>query len=507
MTIALDLPQIDTGFFNFGSKIIEAESIDHLPWDEWLLTLFPHAFEYPFAPHHIDFWHHIDSIRRGVKPSPYLLILARKGGKSSSLEKAAVRLGAKEHRKFGLYIRATQNMANKSVQNIAGLLESATVEKHYPKLATRHMSKYGHSRGWKMDLLRCGNGFNVAALGLDAAVRSLKLDEFRPDFFMIDDIDDPQDSPETIEKKIETLTRDILPAGSDDAAVIGSQNLMHPQSIFKLLVDNKADFLGDRIINGPHPAIIDLAYEAYEDNDRRKYRITNGTPTWGGQSIETSERQMTEWGKTAFLIEAQHEVDLVEGGIYESIDHIHCNFDEVPELIAISTAVDPAVTDNDNSDCQAIQIDGLAVNDKIYRLFSFEGRSSPSEIMVQAIVKTIEYGGDTIIFETDQGGDLWEESYEKTWEDLIEDDDYPAITWETIQPDFIAARAGSIGSKKHRGQLQLREYERGRFVHVRGTSHVLEKALGRFPKRKPFDLHDAGFWSSYYLIEDAPYSA
>lgn len=86
---------------------------------------------------------------------------------------------------------------------------------------------------------------------------------------------------------------------------------------------------------------------------------------------------------------------------------------------------------------------------------------------------------------------------------MIQSDDYPTITTDTVQPGFTQGKAGAIGSKVHRGQMQLQEYEKGRFIHVRGTHTVLEKSLNRFPKAKPFDLHDAAFWSQNELINNA----
>jgi hypothetical protein len=505
MAIAIEYPKIDTGLFLFGKpNVVEVEPVEYLNWDNWLTKYFPFRYSAKFASHHEKFWQHIETIEPNQKPSAYFLILARGGGKDSNMEGAAVRLGTFGKRRFCLYVRATQDLANKTVQSIGAMLESSEFSQDYPQVSERQLTKYGHSRGWKMDLLRCANGFSIMGLGLDVSVRGLRLDELRPDLIVFSDIDDRKDSPDTILKKEDIIKNDILPAGSNDVAIVGIQNLIHKDSIFKKLADGKVDFLHDRIIEGPIPAIDGLAVEQGEDS---KYHITNGTPTWpDGQSLDICEKQINEWGLTTFRIESQHEVHLVEGGMYANIKFQHCSFDEVPELVTIICAVDPAVTDNDNSDSHAIQIDGYDIDDRIYRLYSYEERSSPSEAIRLAIVKAIEYGADTIVFETDQGGDLWEESYERIWEELCEDEDYPQITWDTIQPDFIAARAGSIGSKKHRGQMQLNQYERGKFVHVRGTSHILEKALGRFPKRKPFDLHDAAFWSQYYLIEDAPAS-
>lgn len=391
-------------------------------------------------------------------------------------------------------------------------------------------------------MLRCANGFSVIALGLDASVRGIKIEEFRPDLIILDDIDSDKDSREAIQKKIDTITKAILPAGSDDVAIIGVQNLIHANSIFSTIANNTAEFLYDRIVSGPIPAIIDLEYDRQNDG---KYKITGGTPTWEGQGLEVCQQQMNDWGLTAFLQEAQHEVEEQDGGIYSHLEYRRCNWDEVPDLVRIVVWCDPAVTNTDQSDSQGIQTDGIAADDTIYRLYSWEQRDTPEHTIKRAILKAFELGADTIGFETDQGGDLWKTTYQEILERLIDYSwlkligeslpDLPDLDlriidiiasknplndaiikdemtvenlgaikdkWfiTIIEPAFASEKAGSIGSKIHRANLQLAEYEKGRFVHVRGTHRVLEKALNRFPATKPFDLHDASFWGAWDLL-------
>ncbi len=43
-------------------------------------------------------------------------------------------------------------------------------------------------------------------------------------------------------------------------------------------------------------------------------------------------------------------------------------------------------------------------------------------------------------------------------------------------------------------------YERFTITHVRGTHTTLERALNRFPVRKPFDLADSAYWSWAWLV-------
>jgi hypothetical protein len=206
-----------------------------------------------------------------------------------------------------LYVSATQQQADDHVANIASLLESSGVERHYPALAERSVGKYGSSRGWRRNRLRTAAGFTVDALGLDTAARGVKLDEARPDMIVLDDIDDATDSQETTRKKIISITQKLLPAGSVDAATLAVQNLVHHEGVFARLAgvaSEPADFLADRIVSGPHPALRGFAVEQGAGN---RWLITAGEPTWDGQSRAICQKQVDDWGIRAFRAEAQHE--------------------------------------------------------------------------------------------------------------------------------------------------------------------------------------------------------
>lgn len=493
-------------------------------WREWLTTLFPGTFSAPFAPRHDEFWHHIESIKRGRKSPAFFAVWPRGGGKTTNTEAAAVRLGAKEERKFCLYVRSTQDKANESVQNIAAMLEGRPVAYYYPLLASRKLGKYGNSKGWKIDTLRCGNGFNVIGLGLDAAVRGIKIEEFRPDLIVLDDIDDATDSTETIKKKIDTITKSILPAGSTDVAIIGSQNLIHANSIFAKIVDNSAEFLLDRVVSGPYPAAEGLAYE--QKPDGKGYRITGGVATWAGQPLDVCEVQINEWGLSAFLKESQHQVE-ESGGIWDHIEFRHCTFAELPDLTDGEVWVDPAVTTTDNSDCHAMAAGGIAEDGTIYVLYAWEQVTTPLDSIKRATLKAIEYGFRYVGIETDQGGDTWNSVYQLAWQEIVNGDDVPHIIsresaaalgvpvnltptaeayinrgdeWEPVKrPQLKSAKAGAgHGSKVERNQRMITDYERGQVVHVIGTHTALERALRRFPL-KPLDLADADYWLWYHL--------
>lgn len=469
-----------------------AAAIEDAGWRDWLAALFPSYVAAPFAARHEAFWAWVWSLARGEQSRPFVAIWPRGGAKSTSAELACAALGAREIRRYVLYVSATQEQADDHVGNIAALLEAPRLAAHYPALAERLVGKFGNARGWRRNRVRAATGFTVDAIGLDTAARGVKLDDARPDLIILDDIDGEDDSPHVTARKVAALTRKLLPAGSGDVAVLAVQNLVHPDSIFSQLADGRADFLSERIVSGPFPAVEGLEVEQrQETNGRRRYAIVAGEATWAGQPLDVCEGQIRRWGLAAFLAEAQHAVQDAAGGMFDHIDYRHCDQGDVPDLVRKVVWCDPAVTSHDDSDCSAIQADGLAPDGTIYRLYSWEGKAGPESVIARAILKAVEIGALTVGIETDQGGDTWESVYKRAVQALRDDGRLAGRA-----PRFVSAKAGQgYGSKAHRVSQMVPDYERGEIVHARGTHLVLERGLRRFPKVKPFDIADDAYWS------------
>jgi predicted phage terminase large subunit-like protein len=207
----------------------------------------------------------------------------------------------------------TQEQADDHVANVAALLESSILATYYPALTERAVGKFGNIKGWRRNRLRTASGFTLDALGLDTAARGIKVDDDRPGFIIIDDIDGENDTPLTTEKRIRALTKKVLPAGAQNLAVLAVQNLVHPDSVFAQLADGRADFLADREMIGPIPAVRDLTYEARDG----RWIITGGTPTWAGQDLARCQEMVNDFGLEAFLSECQHDVDVLSGGYFQ----------------------------------------------------------------------------------------------------------------------------------------------------------------------------------------------
>jgi len=418
---------------------------------------------------------------------------------SSTAEFLAINLGARKVRKYGWYISLTQDLADKHVETIGALLEDENFAKFYPAMSQRAVSKYGQAKGWRRNRLICNNGFVLDALGLLGAERGTKYLDLRPDFMVGDDLDDVLDTEKTTEKKLAVLRKSIYPAGSADCALLMIQNMILENGIFSQLIGNDATFLQTRQRSGPIPAVHDLEYESSwsEEHSRNIYYITGGKPSWEGQNLEICQQQMNDWGLAAFLEESQHEVEEADGGIFDAETFKQCLAKDVPPLSKIVLVIDPAVTSNDNSDCQGIQIDGLdPVTQLIYRLYSWEKQASPVETFEHAFVKALDLGVTKILIETNQGGDTWDSVYREAWANLLKSKAHPQVTKHTRIPPVSHVKATkSMGDKVARANKMRSAYDFGRFIHVEGTHKVLEKALKRFPVKKPFDLVDACYYA------------
>lgn len=483
----------------------------------YLAALLP-GLKVPTGPRHLRLWAWFQALTPGEKPAARIEIYPRGGAKSTMAEQGITFAALTRRRHFALYVCGTQDQADAHLATVAALLERAGVR--------RAVNAYGQSMGWTGQLLRAAHGFNMLSVGLDGNVRGAKLDELRPDLIILDDVDGRHDSPDVVAKKLATITETILPAGSADAAVLFIQNLIHKDSVIAQLADGRARALLNRTVV-QEPAVVGLAVEERQRDDGTSfYVITAGEATWPeGQSLETCEAQINEWGPSAFRRESQHEVAAVAGGVYSHLRFRRCRAAEVPDLVRVVVWCDPAVTKTDHSDCNGIQADGVAADGTIYRLWSWEQRATPLETMLRALAKAVELRAEAVGVETDQGGETWLSVYGEAWHLLTVDGEHalpvadelapllaalrgvvadrlaelragdPMATTAQLRPRFRSARAGSgHGTKTARAQRQVAAYERGRIVHVVGTHETLEAALTRFP-HKPLDLADASYWA------------
>ncbi len=319
---------------------------------EWLRRMFPSFVSVAFASHHLEALEWAGEIEHDTTPRPFVGIWPRGGGKSTLVELIVAKLGLEGRRRYCLYVSATQAQADAHVLSIAGLLESDTVDRYYSEHADRWVGKHGNVRGWRRDRIRTKGGFTVDALGCDTALRGAKIDADRPDLIVLDDIDVETDTPRSTQRKIDLVTRSILPTGTANCGAVGIQNLVHTNSVFSQLADGRADFLATRVVSGPIPAVYDLKTERRLDEKTGRYRdfIIGGEPSWPeGQSLEDCQKIIDRIGASAFRMECQHEVHERAGSLWNRVMILRSRVAEPPmnkdgslNLRRIGIGVDPS---------------------------------------------------------------------------------------------------------------------------------------------------------------------
>ena len=387
-------------------------------WGDWIRDVLPGPFRSPLGDRHRRLWDHVDGVELGGYVFPRVEVWPRGSGKTTTAEAIAAFLGTTGRRKFVLYVRETQRQANASVQAIGEKLLSPGVERWMPMHATRAVNKFGISKGFSTNVLRTAGGFNVVALGLDAAGRGIKLDDFRPDAIIFDDIDGRHDSEAATKKKIETLTDSILPMGGNDTVVLFMQNLIIANGIVSRLTDGRADFLQDRIVAGPYPAVEGLTWEwqdrevptAEGGTEVRKFAIiTGGRATWEGQDLQACQRRIIQYGITSFLRECQHKVRDVEGALWHSglIGANRIGPAQVPASFRyIAVGVDPSGSRKGSGDDTGIVVSGLAYDGTIITLADRSCPGDPDEWAREAVKAAVEFEADVIVAEKNFGGEM-----------------------------------------------------------------------------------------------------
>lgn len=493
MLPAINLPRLDTGPFNFRGKGTLAgrpSKVAPADWQPWLLTLFPQYVTAPFADRHTDLWRWVWAIRPGTRPEPFVAIWPRGGAKSTSAEMATVAIGARGIRPYGWYVRETQDQADSSVTNIADMLESEAVANHYPKLSQREVGKFGNARGWRRNRLRTASNFTVDAIGLDTAARGAKVKEDRPGWMVLDDIDGRHDSLATTEKKLQIITTSLLPAGSSDLAILAIQNLIIPTGIFARLAgvaEESADFLTDRIVSGPHPAVEGLKTknEVNEETGRIRAVITEGQPTWAGQDLETCQRDMDSWGLMAFLQEAQHELGDRKGALWNRETLRTTRVAVYPALHRIAVAVDPPAT---TGQCGIIVVGVAWVGGELHGYVledcSTEPGASPAEWGLAAVAAYHRWHADVVVGEINNGGEMVKHVVRSV------------EGGRNIPFEAVHASRG----KQTRAQPVSALYDEGRGHHV-GYFPELENQMCRWVPGEPSpDRMDAAVWGYTRLI-------
>jgi hypothetical protein len=349
----------------------------------------------PTGARHMAVWDWVAALRPGQPAPSRVEIWARGGGKSDTAEKACAYLACALTRRFALYVCGNQDQADDHVQNIAALLERMGIP--------RAVNAYSASINWTAKQLQTAHGFGVLGVGLNARVRGARWEDNRPDLIILDDVDGEHDGPHMVQKKLATISKAILPAGSSDATVLFIQNRIHKDSVIAQIADRRSELLLGASIT-IEPAAYDLEWERDVIDGEPCYRVTGGRPTWEqGQDLAVIERQINQWTLPVFLSESQHE-DAPDGGLWKrerDIDPYRVG--TAPATFArIVIGIDPP---GGATEAGIVAV-GKTHDGHFYVLHDDSGRGTPAEWMRRAIERYWAVNADTLVVETNFGGDM-----------------------------------------------------------------------------------------------------
>jgi hypothetical protein len=328
-----------TAYKHKGEGVTKA-SVAKLESDykEWLCSLLSKHFRNPdpeqqFAPHHKQFydwgWNWKPEQQRedgSIIPPACLWVVNRGGNKSTSVAGLAVGRGARKLSKYGLVITRTETQGDTHVRRVNSMLLSSNVGSCYPGMAKPEVKEVGNrkvSSAWNRTQLTTADGWTLQSFSLQASLRGVGLEEYRPDFIWITDIDDENDSVGMVETLENALSSSVLATMASDCMVIFDQNLIHRGSIMNRIYTRKSDVLSDRETVGAIPALRNNP--TYERKDNHWF-ITSGTPTWSGMDLVECERKLNLWGKRTWEREAQHNINMAYPdavyGMWDEVYHV-----------------------------------------------------------------------------------------------------------------------------------------------------------------------------------------
>jgi hypothetical protein len=310
----------------------QARELESLGWHAWYTEIFGEGFTYNFAPHHeeaLDWhWQALLAKRAGLKVErpAYPAIWPRGHRKSNIVRAMVVADACLSAPGYCLYVSCTKGKVRGHAISIEGLLSSSKVREYYPKVSTVKRNTQGASKGWTADFIYCDAGYIFHYIGLDQGVAGANVEDVRPSFIVLDDVDDREDSPLISDNRLHVLTRAVLPTRQENTLVFIAQNYISRHGAIYRIHSGKVRVLTNRVITQPIPALVGLSTEPRLMPDGLIHDVvTAGEPTWPWYDRERAQEEIDTIGLSSFIAECQHDVesDLADLVLPEFTEPVH----------------------------------------------------------------------------------------------------------------------------------------------------------------------------------------
>ncbi len=232
-------------------------------------------------------------------------------------------------------------LASDTFDRAADLLDDLRAEFEGNPILIHYFGEQKTEGSWERGNFRTQSGFMAKAFGARQKVRGLRKGRFRPDLWVIDDLETPQSikNPKIQDKLVKWIERDVIPTMTGYfRRLIGANNRFASRMVQTLLKEKHPKWLFHRV-----DAYNEVTYE----------------PAWkAAYSADFYRQQEDDMGVIAAHSEYNNK-PIKEGKIFNENQIQWGKLPPLHEFTMIISHWDIAYTDNAESDFNAVKIWGL----------------------------------------------------------------------------------------------------------------------------------------------------
>jgi phage terminase large subunit-like protein len=349
----------------------------------------------------------------------------------------------------------------------AELDNNELLRKDFPELCTTMRRKSGRNVSDNAGMYQAKSGFIFAARSIDSSNLGLKIEQYRPDVLIMDDIEKGEANYSThqIEQRLSTVQNVILPLNERARVVLVGTVTMSGSIVHQLNQPVQPAWVKDqRFETHYYPAIV-----TEPDGSERSL-----WPQLWPMEYLSKIRHTRD-----FAMQFMNKPVPADSPYWTSIDFTYGQLNAVTRVVL---SIDPAVTTKRTSDRTALAVVGFSPSENKCEVRYAKGvRLRGNELRESVLNLLVEYPDiKRVLCETNQGGDLWME--------VLHDLPVPvyAVT-QSVKKEVRAART-------------LNHYQHGRVLHTEPL-HELQQEQIEFPRGQHDDLVDAVGTAVDYLLK------
>lgn len=357
------MQNIDTGEIITADEMIKLCAVDNSLYER---TFFPKTVRQESAEFHTEMDQLLDSNHR------FMAMKCFRG--SAKTSKVRMRTSKRVAYAISHTIMIVSSSQNHAVKSLSWIKKNVEFNRRWAN--TFQLRKGGK---WSNEEVEIIHGVDqrpitIVALGITGQIRGLNIDDYRPDFIIVDDPDDEETTgtPEQIKKTASFffggLEKSLAPASEATSA----QMLL----------------LQTPLVNGD---LIDVC-----SNDPQWHCVTfscfdiNGNSTWPArwstEELQANKEAHIKRNQLALWMREMECQVVPEGGSSFNPDNL-LYYDELPDGMVYVIAIDPASSESKTADDQVIMVLGFYRSD----VYIIEYSACKGEMPEEAGVKVIEF--------------------------------------------------------------------------------------------------------------------